>query len=219
MKRKLINYLGLLGIVSLISYALAVFLSPLAYPGYDWMSQAVSDLSADNAPSLTLWTQLSAPYGTCGIISIACVAIYVSENKISTKLFRIGIYLFAIMNLVSNIGYKAFPLSDSGKEIASFQEIMHIVVTAMVVLLSIVSLVLLIIAGAKNKEVRGIGIWAVIALLMMFIGSIGTAIVPTEYFGIVERFSVFAAVGYNAVLGVYLFNRFNSTSQVPYRSS
>ena len=54
---------------------------------------------------------------------------------------------------------------------------------------------------------------------MMFIGSIGTAVVPKEYFGIVERFSVFAAVGYNAVLGVYLFKGFNSTSQVPYPSS
>ena len=31
----------------------------------------------------------------------------------------------------------------------------------------------------------------------------------TAYFGIVERFSVFAAVGFNAVLGWYLFEGFN----------
>lgn len=30
-------------------------------------------------------------------------------------------------------------------------------------------------------------------------------IVPKEYFGIVERFSVFAATGFNAVLGVHLY--------------
>ena len=30
-------------------------------------------------------------------------------------------------------------------------------------------------------------------------------IVPKEYFEVVERFSVFAAVGYNAVLGIGLF--------------
>lgn len=29
-------------------------------PGYDWMAQAVSDLSAADAPSLALWNQLSA---------------------------------------------------------------------------------------------------------------------------------------------------------------
>jgi hypothetical membrane protein len=51
-KRTRINYMGLLGIVSLISYTIAVLFSPLDYPGYNWMSQAVSDLSAVNSPSL-----------------------------------------------------------------------------------------------------------------------------------------------------------------------
>ena len=35
-------------------------------------------------------------------------------------------YLSAIMNLVSDVGYKMFPLVDSGKEIESFQEAMYI---------------------------------------------------------------------------------------------
>ena len=30
-------------------------------------------------------------------------------------------------------------------------------------------------------------------------------IVPAEYFGVVERFSVFAATGFNAALGIHLF--------------
>ena len=36
-------------------------------------------------------------------------------------------------------------------------------------------------------------------------GSNGMNIVPKDYFGIVERFSVFAATGYNAVLGIELY--------------
>ena len=44
-----------------------------------------------------------------------------------------------------------------------------------------------------------------IALGMMLVGALGMNIVPKAYFGVVERFSVFAAVGYNAVLGVQLF--------------
>jgi uncharacterized membrane protein len=111
------------------------------------------------------------------------------------------------MNWISNVGYKMFPLSDSGKDIAGFQEIMHMVTTAAVVLLSIVSLVLLIIVGCKKKEMRGIGIWAIIALVLMFAGAIGSGAVPKEYFGIFERFSTFSAVGFNTVLGVYLFLR------------
>lgn len=210
MNRKLINWLGLTGIAALLSYAAAVVISPVSYPGYNWMSQAVSDLSAETAPSKMLWNQIAAVYGTCSVVCATCVSIFVSENRISSKLFRVGIYLFTIMNWVSSIGYKMFPLADSGKEIASFQEVMHIVVTAAVVLLSIGSLVCLIIAGFRKDGIRGIGIWAAIALVMMFIGSAGTGLVPPEYFGIVERFSVFAAVGFNAVLGWYLCKGFRN---------
>ena len=107
-----------------------------------------------------------------------------------------------------------FPLADSGKEIASFQEIMHMAVTAAVVPLSIASLVCMIVAGFKKGGIRGIGIWAAIALIMMMVGAIGQGAVPPQYFGIVERFSVFAAVGFNAVLGIYLFRKKEQTGSL-----
>ena len=211
MERKLINWMGVLGIISLISYALAVIISPVAYPGYNWMEQAVSDLSADNAPSKALWDQLSALYGSCGIVSVTCASVFVADNRVSSRLFRTGIYLFAIMTWVSEVGYRMFPLVDVGKEIASFQEVMHIVVTALVVLLSITSLLVLIIAGFRQSEVRTLGRLAAIALAMMMIGAIGTGIAPPQFFGIVERCSVFAATGFNAVLGWYLFKGFGQS--------
>lgn len=213
MNRKLINWLGLTGVVALLSYTLAVVISPSAFPGYNWMEQAVSDLSAESAPSRMLWNRIAALYGVCSVVCATCVSIYVSENKVSGRLFRIGIHLFTIMNWVSNVGYAMFPLTDSGKEIASFQESMHIAVTVAVVLLSIISLVCLIIAGFRKDGIRGIGIWAAVALLMMLIGAIGQKAVPPQYFGIVERFSVFAAVGFNAVCGIYLFRGFPDQSK------
>ena len=176
------------------------------------MEQAVSDLSADNAPSKALWDQLSALYGSCGLVSVTCASVYIADNKVSARLFRTGIYLFATMNWVSNAGYRMFPLADAGKEIASFQEMMHIVVTVLVVLLSIISLVILVIAGSRYKEVKRLGCWAAVALTLMMIGAIGTGIAPPQYFGIVERCSVFAATGYNAVLGWYLFKGFGQSN-------
>lgn len=62
MKKTLLQKLGLLGVVSLLSYTAAVVFSPLAYPGYNPMAQAVSDLSAANTPSLSLWNSLRAFY-------------------------------------------------------------------------------------------------------------------------------------------------------------
>lgn len=64
---------------------------------------------------------------------------------------------------------------------------------------------MLIFASAKSKEYRSFGVFAGIALGMMLVGALGMNIVPKEYFGVVERFSVFAAVEYNAVLGIELF--------------
>ena len=208
MNRKLINWLGLTGVVAFVSYTLAVVISPSAFPGYNWMEQAVSDLSAESAPSRMLWNQIAALYGVCSVVCVTCVSLYVSENKVSTRLFRMGMHLFSIMNWISYVGYAMFPLADSGKEIASFQEIMHMAVTAAVVILSIVSLVCLIIAGFRKEGIRGIGIWAAVAFIMVMIGAIGKGVVPPRYFGIVERCSVFAAVGFNAVCGMYLFRGF-----------
>ena len=202
MKKSLLQRLGLLGVVSFLSYTAAVVFAPLAYPGYNWMAQAVSDLSAANAPSLALWNQLSALYNVCEVVCVTVVCIGIQGRK--TKLLRSGIYLFAVMEWISAVGYRMFPLSDSGYA-GAFQDVMHMAVTALVVLLSIVSLVIVIVAGAKSKSCRSYGVCAAVALAMMLVGAMGLKIVPAAYFGVVERFSVFAATGFNAALGIHLF--------------
>ena len=132
-KKSLLNYCGLLGVAAFLSYTAAVVFSPLAYPGYDWMAQAVSDLSASNAPSLRLWNQLSSLYNACTLVCAMMVCIGIQGKK--NRLLQVGIK-------------------------------MHIFSTVIVVLLSIVSLVLIIIAGAKDKSSRSYGIFAAIALGM-----------------------------------------------------
>lgn len=202
MKKTLIQYLGLLGVVSFLSYATAVVFAPLAYPGYDWLSQAVSDLSAANAPSLALWNRLSALYNVCEVVCVTVVCLGVQHKQ--NKLLKTGVYIFAAMEWISAIGYRAFPLSDSGY-VGTAQDVMHMVVTVAVVLLSIASLVLVIVAGARDKSCLSYCICAAVALCMMLVGALGMKIVPAAYFGVVERFSVFAATGFNAALGIHLF--------------
>lgn len=209
MKKPLINWLGLLGIISLLSYSAAVLVTPLAYPGYNWMEQAVSDLSTTKAPSLMLWNQLASLYNLCGLISIMMVCMFIQKKL--NKTIRLGIYLFAMMNWVSAVGYSIFPLIIN-ESVWNFQNIMHIAVTGMVVLLSISSLVIIMLGGYRNQQYVSLAAWATVALLIMVIGAIGTAIVPAEFFGIPERFSVFSATGFNAILGIYLFMGFSENT-------
>ena len=202
MKKTLTQKLGLLGVVSFLSYAAAVVFSPLAYPGYCWMAQAVSDLSAANAPSLALWNRLSSLYNACELPCVMAVCIGIQGRK--TRLLRVGIYLFAAMEWVSAVGFRMFPLSASGYA-GAFQDQMHLAVTALVVLLSLASLSVILLAGAKDRGCRSYGVCAAAALGMMLVGAVGMQLVPAAYFGVVERFSVFAATGFNAALGLHLF--------------
>ena len=197
--------LGLLGILSLLSYAAAVVFAPLAYPGYQWMAQAVSDLSADAAPSRGLWNQLSALYLPCGIVCCTLAAVEVQGK--GNRPMRLGVRLFSVMLWISAVGYAMFPLADPGAP-ADLQGYMHLAVTGAVVALSVVSLGLILSGGLVKRACPFLGWSALAALILMLLGAAGTGILPAALFGIAERFSVFAASLFNAALGIALFRGF-----------
>ncbi|MGN0406660.1 MAG: DUF998 domain-containing protein [Bacteroides sp.] len=197
---KRLRMLGILGVISLLSYTAMVVFSPLAYPGYDWLSMAVSDLCAEGAPSAKLASQLNALFGPCGLVSVMAVCVGVAGCK--SKVFKAGIYSFAAMEWACGVGYDLFPwVSDAPA--SNLQNVMHLGVTVLVVILSLAALVL-IAAGAGKEQIKSLRIWAIVCLVAMMIGPIGTALLPKAVFGLFERFSTFSAVVFNAVLGIYL---------------
>jgi hypothetical membrane protein len=202
--RTLLNYFSLAGILAVGFYFLHDVIGAQFYPGYDFLSQAVSDLTAIDAPSRAVAGGLSSVYGTFSIISSMAIVLLVKNHV--NKTLKTGIYLFALMNLISNIGYSLFPLSTSGYA-GSFQDIMHLyVVTMLVVLLSIASLILIIIGGFKEKrKFQSLSYIAVVALLLMMSGAILSNLVDPSIFGLVERFSTYSAVLFTGVLGIYGF--------------
>ena len=187
------------GILSVIFYILHDVIGGMYYPGYDLMTQAVSDLTATDAPSFQIASSYSHIFG---IFSCMCCAFLCILAHDLNKTLKLGIYMFALMNGISAIGYSLFPLSSSGYD-GSFQSFMHVyVVTALVVILSIVSLILIAI-GSFQRRMRSLGILALIALGCMFFGAIGTSLLPKEIFGIVERSSTYNAVIFTAILSIY----------------
>jgi multisubunit Na+/H+ antiporter MnhC subunit len=205
--RKLENWLGLLGAAGFILYLLANFISPSAYPGYNWMGQAISDLSAQNAPSRELWTKFTTVSSACGLVFATLACLYV-QNLLNKRL-RAGIYLFAILSWVNTMGYTLFPLTESGYA-GTFQDIMHVfVVTAAVVGLSIASFTLIMAGGYRNRKYRSIAIFATISLCGLIAGMIGMGVAPLSCGGVMERLSVFSAQGFGLVLGFYVFIGFD----------
>ena len=193
----------MLGVVGVLFYFLHILLGRINYPGYDALKQAVSDLTAANAPSREIASSLSTVYAI--FTAAACIVLCIFFQEKEQKTFRIGIYLFTIMQWLSAVGYSLFPLSDSGFS-GEFQDVMHMVVTAFVVPLSIASMILIAISCLKGKEHKGFGVLTIIVLALMAIGSIGTGIVPPEYFGVPERISVYSVVIYTGMLSVFAFS-------------
>jgi hypothetical protein len=108
------------------------------------------------------------------------------------------------MNFISAIGYALIPLSSAGYD-GSTQSVIHVyILTALVVILSIISLILIAIGAFKSKY-KLLGILAIISLVLMFIGAVGSANVSKSIFGVVERFSTYSAVIFTGVLGILGF--------------
>jgi hypothetical membrane protein len=200
MNKKLIRVLCLSGIVAAIFYLLHDIIGAANYPGYNWQSQAVSDLTATDAPSFVVAHGFSTVHG---IFSCICGAtLCILAKSIKRKPLRLGIYLFMMMSFISAIGYSLFPLSGAGYD-GSFQSFVHVyIITTLVVLLSIISLILIAVGAIKEKN-KALGILAIAALVIMFVGAVGSQNMPKEIFGIVERFSTYSAVVFMAILGIF----------------
>ena len=206
--KKLINWLCLSGVISIIFYLLHDIIGTMNYPGYNWMSQAVSDLTSIDAPSFVVASGFVTVYKILNCLCCALLCILIKKED--KKTLRLGVYLFSIMNFISAIGYALFPLSSAVYD-GSIQSFIHVyILTALVVILSIISLVLIAIGSFKSKY-KLFGILAIISLVLMFIGAVGSANVSKSIFGVVERFSTYSAVVFTGILGIFGFK--NNTSE------
>jgi len=93
---KLVRLLSLSGVVAAIFYFLHVYFGVQNYPNYNSLSQAVSDLTAVDAPSFVIASRYSSLYSLFSVLGCTFLCLIIS-NQIN-KTFRLGIYLYTIMN-------------------------------------------------------------------------------------------------------------------------
>lgn len=198
--KKINTVIIILGSLAIVFYFLHVILGTINYPGYDSLAQAVSDLTSDDSPSKVIARLFSSLYGVFS--SLVALGLLITFKSSTNKLMTTGIYLLSIMYLVSAIGYALFPLSGSPENV--FQNTMHIVVTIIVVLLTIISLIILIIAF-KKANYKIFHYLTIITFFVLMVGAVLTNVVSKDYFGLVERFSVFSVVIYLGIISYFNF--------------
>ncbi|MDO9629157.1 MAG: DUF998 domain-containing protein [Acholeplasmataceae bacterium] len=197
-KKKKKMLLLVLAITAILSYFTHVWLGTILYEGYNPLTQAISDLTADDSPVKNITRIFSNLYGLLSVIVVIGFIVYKKEFK--RRIVRLGILLFSLMMIISAVGYALFPLSESGLA-NSFQDIMHMVVTIAVVSLTIVSLILLAI-GFRNVLYRSI---TITAFLLLLLSSLAMPLVGPNYFGLMERINVYTVILYFGFLAILIF--------------
>jgi len=203
MDKKLVRKLGVwtlvFGILAVLLYLLHDIVGAMHYPGYDPMTQAVSDLTAVDAPSYVVASGYTKIYGIFSCLCNVFVCLLMRDHR---KPLRTGIYLITAMQFTSAVGYSLFPLTGRGYD-GSFQSFMHVyVITVIVVLLSIVSLIF-IAAGSFKEGKKLLGIFALITLACFFTAPVSAAL--PSVFGIVERFSTYGSCVFTLVLSAVVY--------------
>jgi hypothetical protein len=198
MNQKMKKWFFIFAIFAILSYFTHVWIGTFFYQGYNPLSQAISDLTADDSPVKHITRIFSNLYGFLSVIVVIGFILFRKEFK--RKIVRLGILLFSIMMIVSAVGYALFPLSEAGLA-QSFQDIMHMVVTIIVVSLTIISLILLAI-GFKYKVYRAI---TITGFMLLMLSSLSMPLVGPNYFGVMERVNVYTVVLYFGFLSTIIF--------------
>jgi len=189
MKRKTIFYLLILGIVAAIIYPTYAIVGNLMWEEYNPITTDISSLGADGAPNQNILNPIIYAYHACMLVFLISYIVYVYKTD-KRKVIKIGAILLLIMQIISSVGYKLFPL-DGQKTVMSFQNTMHIVVTVCVVFTSIAALFLISIGYIKDgmKFGKAMLVFAILFTIFGLSNPIGMAN-NLDILGLTERMTI-----------------------------
>lgn len=151
---KYLKYLYPLGMVGVVFYFTHTILGNILWKEYDPITTDISSLTADGAPNAQLLRIITLVYSICILLMV--IALVVKAFRKYNNLLKAGFIVLLIMHLTSTIGYGLFPLTVD-KTIMNFQNMMHILVTVVVVLTTISSSFLIAWGYLKQEDTKKIG--------------------------------------------------------------
>jgi hypothetical protein len=189
MKRYLRTILLSSGMLAVVIYLLHVLIGGYLWKTYSHLQQPISDLTATGAPNRFLLLLFTNIYG--GLALIFAVSFTFFERKDRHKLVFWGGVSFIILHIVS-ISYSFFPQDLPGAE-TSFDGIMHLAVTVLIVPFTILTPLLIGFGLKKEKTWKTLGNFSLICgvLIVIFGGMSGFFFAKgLPYFGLVERINI-----------------------------
>ena len=196
--------LTIFGALGVLAYVIHVVLGGFLWEGYSHLQQPISDLTAQGAPNRVLLSSITFVYGVFSIIFSASA--YIVIKRFSPKISRVGMLLFLAMHSIS-ITYGLFPQDLPGAPV-TFTGVMHLVITALIVPLTILAPLLIGIGMRKVKGFHSYGNYSVVTGIIILIAGGSAALLFANqwpYFGLVERINIGVLQLWMLVTSIKLF--------------
>jgi hypothetical protein len=199
------------GVASSVLYAVTDVLAGLRYDGYSFKSQAVSELSAAEAPTRPLVVALFTPYNA--LVIAFGVGVWMASGRRRTG--RLTGALLIASAAIGQTTLSFFPMDQRGAELTS-RGSMHPALTGVMSLCIVLAMVFA--ARLLGRRFRVYSI-ATILTLLVFGGLAGLdaprleAGEPTPRLGVMERINVYAYLLWVAVLAIALLRRQGQTTR------
>jgi hypothetical protein len=192
-----------LGMIGAIFYFIHTILGNILWADYNPITMDISSLTADGAPNAQLLRILSLIYSICMILMVLALVIK-AFNKYHS-LLKTGYLILLIMQLSSAFGYSLFPLTGD-KTVMNFQNMMHIIVTVVVVFTTIASSFLISLGYLKQENIKRLGkislFFAILITLFGMFNPISMAM-QLNVLGLSERLVIYTIQVFMFILSYY----------------
>lgn len=155
-----------MGMVGAVFYLCHTFIGQLLWPEYNPITTDISSLTAVGAPNRNLLMIFTTIYGVATIIFV----IGMISNSFRKYQFtvRTGWIIFLVMNIVSIFGYSLFPLTGDKIQM-TFNNLMHIAVTVIVVFTTITAGFVLAVGYIKQEKMKRLGTFILVMAIVITI--------------------------------------------------
>ncbi len=204
--------LSLSGVAAVMFYLTHVILGGALWEGYSHLMQPISDLTATGAPDRGLLTVFTNIYGLFAVIFCFILIGKVKNN--TNGLVLAGAVVFLCMHLVS-LSYGLFPEDLPGAEM-TIAGMMHLLVTALIVPLTIAAPILTGLGLMKIPAEHGMGVFSLICGVgILILGGITAMMFATGtgMFGLFERLNIGTLQAWTVVMSVWLYRRYPNHAQ------
>ena len=200
----------LCGIVSVLLYFVMNVLGVALYPGYDWVSQTVSELSAIGAPTRTMWVWLALAY-TLLVLAFGFGVRRSAGRSASLRIVGTLLIIQAVVGLGWPPMHQREVLARGGGTLTDTLHVAWAMVTSLLFLLAIA-------VGAAGFETR-FRVYSIATLIVLLGAGAMTAFdgpkvgknLPTPWIGVWERINIGAYLAWVVVLAVSLLRVRNPT--------